>query len=80
MFIQVVFNLLPDLTHNRQNRLVISCRTRVARLVHWSDGCLLVQIPYSWYKSRSLCAFFQVFGAASIQVCLLFEGGLYAKS
>ena len=32
------------------------------------------------YKSRCLCAIFQLFGAASIQVWLLFEGGLYAKS
>ena len=30
------------------------------------------------YKSRGLCAIFQLFGAASIQVRLLFEGGLYA--
>ena len=28
------------------------------------------------YKSRSLCAIFQLFGAASIQVRLLFESGL----
>ena len=32
------------------------------------------------YKSRGLSAIFQFFGAASIQVRLLFEGGLYAKS
>ena len=30
------------------------------------------------YKSRGVCAKFQVFGAASIQVWALFEGGLYA--
>ena len=30
------------------------------------------------YKSRGLCAIFQLFGAASIPVRLLFEGGLYA--
>ena len=32
------------------------------------------------YKSRGLCAIFEHFGAASIQLRLLFEGGLYAKS
>ena len=32
------------------------------------------------YKSRGFCALFQLFGAASIQVRLLFEGGFYAKS
>ena len=32
------------------------------------------------YESRGLCAIFQLFGAASIQVRLLFEGGLHAKS
>ena len=31
------------------------------------------------YKSRGLCAIFQLFGAASIQVWLLFEGGSYEK-
>ena len=31
------------------------------------------------YKSRSLDAIFQLFVAASIQVRLLFEGGLYAN-
>ena len=31
------------------------------------------------YKSRGLRAIFRLFGAASIQVRLLFEGGLYAK-
>ena len=30
------------------------------------------------YKSRGLCAIFQLCGAASIQVRLLLEGGLYA--
>ena len=30
------------------------------------------------YKSRGLCAIVHLFGAASIQVRLLFEGGLYA--
>ena len=32
------------------------------------------------YKSRGLCAIFQLFGAASIQVRLLFEDTLHAKS
>ena len=32
------------------------------------------------YKSRGLYALFQLFGASSIQVRLLFKGGLYAKS
>ena len=32
------------------------------------------------YKSRGFCAIFQLFCAASIQVLLLFDGGLYAKS
>ena len=30
------------------------------------------------YKSRRVCAIFQLFGAASIQVWLFFEGGFYA--
>ena len=32
------------------------------------------------YKSRGLCAIFQLFGVASIYVRLLLDGGLYAKS
>ena len=34
------------------------------------------QIPEIVYKSRGLCAIFQLFGPASIQVLLLFESGI----
>ena len=33
-----------------------------------------------YIKSRGFCAIFQLFDVASIQVQLIFEGGLYAKS
>ena len=44
--------------------------------------CCLSECIYRkvMYKSRGLCAIFQLLDAASIQVRLLFEGGLYAKS
>ena len=49
--------------------------------------CTLTRANWEWqsknyrkvvYKSRGLCAIFQFFGAASIQVRILFEGNLYA--
>ena len=70
-------------SHSRRNQKLIPL-TRVDLPNHLEKTLVMGKHSTSSRKvvckSRGLCDFFQLFGVASIQVLLLFEGGLYAMS